>query len=44
MLEFETKAADATQIDFVSAVAKAHVSFVNDISSAFTNAARGIIK
>ncbi|RNI19657.1 hypothetical protein [Flexivirga caeni] len=44
LVDFEEKAAGASQLDFVSALAKAHAAFVTDVSSAFTSAARDALK
>lgn len=44
LVEFEQKAAGATQLDWVSALAKAHASFVTQVSDAFTSAARQALK
>lgn len=44
LVDFEQKTADASQLDFVSALASAHATFMTDVSSAFTNAARSNLK
>lgn len=44
LVDFEEKAAGASQLDFVNALAKAHATFVTDVSSAFTSAARDALK
>lgn len=44
VLEYETKAAEATQLDFINSVTKAHVNFVTDMSKVFTDAARSVMK
>lgn len=44
LVDFEQKTADASQLDFVSALAQAHATFLSDVSSAFTNAARDTLK
>lgn len=44
LVDFEQKTADASQLDFVSALAQAHAKFVTDVSSAFTSAARDSLK
>lgn len=44
LVDFEEKAASATQLDFVNALAKAHTSFVVEVSNAFTSAAREALK
>lgn len=43
-LEFETKAAEASQLDFINSLTQAHVSFVTDMSKVFTDAARDALK
>jgi len=42
--EFEEKVASATQLDWVSALATTHAKFINEISSAYTKAARELLK
>lgn len=44
LVDFEEKVADASQLDWISALAKAHTNFVNEVSSAFTTAARDALK
>lgn len=44
LVDFEEKAAGASQLDFVNALAKAHASFVTEVSTAFTTAARDALK
>lgn len=44
LVDFEQKAAGASQLDFVNALAKAHASFVTEVSNAFTTAARDALK
>lgn len=44
VLDFELKAADATQLDWVAALAKVHADFVSDFSSAFVSASREALK
>lgn len=44
MLDFESQVADASQLDWVTAVAKAHTQFVSDVTSAYTKAARELLK
>lgn len=44
IVEFETKVANATQLDWISALANAHTSFVNEVSSAYVTAARDVLK
>lgn len=43
VLKFETQVADASEVELVSSVAKAHVDFVTEISTAYTKAARSLI-
>jgi hypothetical protein len=44
LVEFETKVAGATQLDWVNTVVKAQTSFLSDISAAYTAAAREVLK
>jgi len=44
MVAFQEKGAQATQLDWVSAVAAAHAKFVQDVSSAYVSAAREMLK
>lgn len=44
LVDLEQKAADASQLDWVSALAKAHTSFITEVSTAFTTAARDVLK
>ncbi len=44
LVEFEEKVAGASQLDWVSALAKAHATFVTDLSSAYTSAVRAALK
>ncbi|MBB2893654.1 hypothetical protein [Flexivirga oryzae] len=44
LVDFEEKAAGASQIDFVNALATAYASFVTEVSNAFTTAARDALK
>lgn len=44
MLEFQEKAAEATQLDWVSNIAAAYAKFVQDVSTAFVAAARQALK
>jgi hypothetical protein len=44
MVAFQAKAAGASQLDWVSAVAAAHAKFVQDLSSAYVSAAREVLK
>ena len=40
LVDFEQKAAGATQLDWVTAVAHAHAQFINQVSGAFVKTAR----
>ncbi|MDT5047456.1 MAG: hypothetical protein QOJ56_4544 [Mycobacterium sp.] len=44
LLSFGEKVAGATQLDWVSALAKAHATFVTETTAAFTAAARDALK
>lgn len=44
LVDFEEKAADATQLEWVSALASAHAKFVTEVSAAYTKAARDMLK
>jgi hypothetical protein len=44
MLDFENKVAGASQIDWISSLAKAHTDFVSDVTGAYTKAARDMLK
>ena len=44
MVDFEKKAADASQLDWVSTFTNAHVKFVTEMSSAYTKGARDMLK
>lgn len=44
MLEFEKKAADASQLDWVSTFTNAHIKFVTEVSAAYTKTARDLLK
>ncbi|MEO6956469.1 MAG: hypothetical protein ABI137_06970 [Antricoccus sp.] len=44
MLDFEKKVAGASQLDFVTALASAHASFVTSMSDSYTKAAREALK
>jgi hypothetical protein len=43
LVDFEQKVAGASQLDWVSALAQTHASFVNDVSAAYTKAARDLL-
>lgn len=40
LVEFEQKVAGASQLEWVSALAATHAQFINDVSTAYTKAAR----
>jgi hypothetical protein len=44
LLEFGQKAAEATQVDWVSALAKAQASYITEVTNAYTKAARDLLK
>ena len=44
LVEFEERAAGASQLDWVSSIAAAHAKFVQDVSSAYISAAREMLK
>jgi hypothetical protein len=44
VLDFEKKAAEASQVEWISTVTTAHAKFVHDLSAAYTNAARDLLK
>lgn len=44
VVDFEKKAADASQLDFVKALTDAHVNFVSSTSEAYLKAAREMLK
>ncbi len=44
LVDFQEKAANATQLDWVSTIASAHAKFVQDVSAAYVNAAREMLK
>lgn len=44
LVDFEEKVAGASQLDWVNALAKAHASFVTEVSGAYTNAMREALK
>ena len=44
LLEFGQKAAEATQVDWVSALAKAQASYITEVTNAYTKAARDVLK
>jgi predicted RNA-binding Zn ribbon-like protein len=44
LVEFQEKAAGASQLDWVSNIATAHAKFVQDVSAAYVSAARDLLK
>ena len=44
LVELQERAAGASQLDWVSNIAEAHAKFVQDMTSAYVNAARGMLK
>lgn len=44
LLEFQEKAATASQLDWVSNIATAHAKFVQDVSNAYISAAREMMR
>jgi hypothetical protein len=44
LLDFSQKAADSTNVDWVSAIAKAQVSYITEVTNAYTKAARDLLK
>jgi hypothetical protein len=44
LVEFQEKAAGASQLDWVSSLAAAHAKFVQDVSAAYVSAARDMLK
>jgi hypothetical protein len=44
LVEFQEKAAGASQLDWVSTIAQAHAKFVSDVSAAYVSAARSMLK
>ncbi|MFN8080924.1 MAG: hypothetical protein U0Q19_15325 [Kineosporiaceae bacterium] len=43
LVDFEQKVAGASQLEWVSALAATHASFVQDVSAAYTKAAREVL-
>ena len=43
LLDFEQKVAGASQLDWVSALASTYATFVQDVSGAYTKAARDLL-
>jgi hypothetical protein len=44
LVEFQEKAAGATQLDWVSSIAQAHAKFIQEVSNAYVSAAREMLK
>jgi predicted RNA-binding Zn ribbon-like protein len=44
LVEFQEKAAGASQLDWVSNIAQAHARFVQEVSAAYVSAARDMLK
>ena len=44
MLDLELKAAESTQLDWMTALAGAHAQFVQDMTSAYVSAARQVMR
>ena len=44
LLDFERKAAEASPIEWVSAIAKAHTDFVSEVSAAYIRVSRELVK
>jgi hypothetical protein len=44
LVEFQERAAGASQLDWVSSIASAHAKFVQEVSSAYVSAAREMLK
>jgi hypothetical protein len=44
LVEFQERAAGATQLDWVTSIAAAHAKFVQDVSAAYVSAAREMLK
>jgi hypothetical protein len=44
LVDFEERAAGASQLDWVSNIAQAHAKFVQDVSAAYVSAAREVLK
>ncbi|MEP6817687.1 MAG: hypothetical protein ABI873_19285 [Marmoricola sp.] len=43
LVDFETKAASASQLEWVSALATTHTKFISDVSAPYTKAARDLL-
>ena len=44
MLDFQSRVANASQLDWVSALATTHAQFIKDVSAAYIKAARETLK
>jgi hypothetical protein len=44
LVDFEERAAGASQLDWVASIAQAHAKFVQEISAAYVSAAREMFK
>jgi len=44
LVDFQERAANATQLEWVSTIASAHAKFVQDVSQAYVSAAREMLK
>ena len=44
LLDFSQKAADSTQVEWISTLAKAQASYIGDVTDAYTKAARDLLK
>ena len=44
VLDFSQKAADSTQVEWISALAKAQASYITEVTNAYTKAARELLK
>ena len=44
LLEFSQKAAESTQVEWISELAKAQASYITEVTNAYTKAARDILK
>jgi hypothetical protein len=44
LVDFENKVSSATQLDWVSALATTHATFITDVTTSYTKAARELLK
>ena len=44
LLEFGQKAAESTQVEWISELAKAQTSYITEVTNAYTKAARDLLK